>query len=350
MTLATVKDLLSAPKQSFEVSHVVNVSFAGFRRAVDYVGGVYVDVDRHYFNDRGGPGGYATLDIPAGYQRLSGTKALDYVRFRHTDGDLARATRQQDFIRQVKSQDRVRALTDFGKRKTLARIFGRYFQADSQLRTPAATLSLIKLVLGTSGKPIQEVPFRISREDPSYLYTTPDLVRTSVHDFLHPEAVAARPATTPKRVHPIRRQLSLRDIRRAGEDRAALGQRHLDFPLYFPAAGPPGAQYDAPAPRTYTLVDEQGRRHAAYRLVLADAGHFYGIQGTSWREPPLLAGPHETVHAGGRRLRVYLDGRRVRLVAWSTPSAVYWVANDLQKTLGQRELVAIAASLRRLRG
>ena len=94
---------------------MINVNFGGFRRAVNYVGGVYVDVDRRYYNDNttAAPGeAYATIDVQPGYQRLKGQDALDYVRYRHGDNDFFRAARQQDFLRQISHQDAVRALLD----------------------------------------------------------------------------------------------------------------------------------------------------------------------------------------------------------------------------------------------
>ena len=84
---------------------MINVDFGGFRRAVNYIGGVYVDVDRRYFNDNSAAASnYATIDVQPGYQKLCGKDALDYVRYRHTDNDLVRAARQQDFLRQVARQ------------------------------------------------------------------------------------------------------------------------------------------------------------------------------------------------------------------------------------------------------
>ena len=62
------------------------------------VGAVWVDVDHRYFNDNSGYDRYATIDLQPGYQKLSGRQALDYVRFRHTDSDLHRNARQQDFV------------------------------------------------------------------------------------------------------------------------------------------------------------------------------------------------------------------------------------------------------------
>ena len=63
-----------------------------------------MDVDRRYFNDRGGDFGYATINLFPGYQKLGGYQALDFVRYRHTDTDLYRVARQQLFVRAFKDQ------------------------------------------------------------------------------------------------------------------------------------------------------------------------------------------------------------------------------------------------------
>jgi hypothetical protein len=63
-----------------------------------------MDIDRRYYNDHGGPTGYAKINLQPGYQRLNGTKALDFVRFRHTDSDIYRTARQQLFVRSFKDQ------------------------------------------------------------------------------------------------------------------------------------------------------------------------------------------------------------------------------------------------------
>jgi len=97
--LETVKALTDVP-----VNYLITVNFRGFRQLVDRLGGVWMDVDRRYFNDRGGPGGYAKINLQPGYQLLTGYRALDYVRFRHTDSDLFRNARQQQFVRAFKEQ------------------------------------------------------------------------------------------------------------------------------------------------------------------------------------------------------------------------------------------------------
>ena len=93
-TLKTVKQLTG-----LEINYLITVNFRAFRQIVDQVGGVWIDIDQRYFNDRGGPGGYATIDLQPGYQRLNGLQALDYARFRHTDNDIFRTLRQQNFVK-----------------------------------------------------------------------------------------------------------------------------------------------------------------------------------------------------------------------------------------------------------
>jgi LCP family protein required for cell wall assembly len=93
-----------------DVNYLITVNFRGFRQLVDRLGGVWLDVDRRYFNDRGGPSGYATIDLQPGYQQLSGRQALSYVRYRHTDSDLFRVARQQQFVKSFKSH----VQNDFG--------------------------------------------------------------------------------------------------------------------------------------------------------------------------------------------------------------------------------------------
>jgi LCP family protein required for cell wall assembly len=98
-TLRTVKELTHIP-----INYIVTVNFIGFRDIVDKLGGVNIDVDHRYFNDNSNGENYATIDLHSGYQHLSGKQALDYVRFRHTDSDLYRVVRQQNFVTAMKQQ------------------------------------------------------------------------------------------------------------------------------------------------------------------------------------------------------------------------------------------------------
>jgi LCP family protein required for cell wall assembly len=98
-SLQTVKALTG-----LEINYLITVNFRGFVQIVDRLGGAWIDVDRRYFNDRSGPSGYATIDLQPGYQKLTGRQTLDYVRYRHTDSDLYRVARQQQFVKAIKGQ------------------------------------------------------------------------------------------------------------------------------------------------------------------------------------------------------------------------------------------------------
>jgi LCP family protein required for cell wall assembly len=87
-----------------QINYLITVNFRGFRQIVDRLDGAWIDVDRRYFNDRGGPYGYATINLRPGYQQLTGRQTLDYVRYRHTDSDLYRVARQQQFVKAFKGQ------------------------------------------------------------------------------------------------------------------------------------------------------------------------------------------------------------------------------------------------------
>jgi LCP family protein required for cell wall assembly len=100
-TLETVRKLTGLP-----VNYLITVNFRGFRQLVDAFGGIWIDVDRRYFNDRSGPFGFATINLFPGYQKLGGYQALDFVRYRHTDSDLTRLARQQLFVQAFKDQIR----------------------------------------------------------------------------------------------------------------------------------------------------------------------------------------------------------------------------------------------------
>jgi hypothetical protein len=49
----------------------------------------------------------------------------------------------------------------------------------------------------------------------------------------------------------------------------------------------------------------------------------------------------------GKQLLLYANGGKLSLVAWRTSAGVYWVSNTLNDAIGNRQMVAIAASLTR---
>ncbi|MDQ3870799.1 MAG: LCP family protein [Chloroflexota bacterium] len=90
-----------------DIKYFVEVDFRGFRRVIDTLGGLIVDVqvpvsDDHYPSDDGR--GYLNLYIPAGIQQMDGVKALSYARARNKTSDFDRAARQQRLILSLRRQ------------------------------------------------------------------------------------------------------------------------------------------------------------------------------------------------------------------------------------------------------
>ena len=360
LSVRTVRSLLAAasPTGSFPIHHVVNVNFGGFRRAVNRLGCVYVDVDRKYFNDNNPPFGggpnYATIDVKAGYQKLCGQDSLDYVRYRHFDSDLVRAARQQEFLRQAKEQVGVTKL--FNDRKELLRIFANYTQTD--IRGTTAILRLIKLAVESARHPVQEVQFP-GEVTGTYVQVSQNRLRRAVSQFLNAKGSPGprgnpKKTRSAKRTKRARRSASLPPgmllAKRLGEDQAIRLATKVQFPVYFPKAIMAGAQYVPDHSRAYDLYDRGHHRYRAYRIVVRTnlVGQYYGIQGTTWKAPPMLDNPSERRRIRGRTYELFFDGDRLRLVAWRTKRAVYWVSNTLLQTIRNRQMLALATSLSRI--
>jgi LCP family protein required for cell wall assembly len=375
LVVRTVKKLFEdATGERFPITNVMIMDYGAFRRAVNYIDGVYVDVDRDYFNDNSSGENYATIDIDPGYQKLKGRDALDYVRYRHTDNDLVRAARQQEFLRQAKNAAGVRKLLASGLTETkhLIRVFSRYFRVDKSLRSNKQILSMLKLVLYLSNEnpKVHEVAFKV-RDAPnpqldSNLYYREGDLRRSYREFMQVKESATPRESSPapaapdpgRRAARERRQRSrkpaevsgLEDARREGEDQAVLADPKLKLPFYFPTKRVAGSVYSGTEPRIYKIKDERGKKREAYRLVLSTqrVGEYYGVQGLAWKAPPILDDPDRTIRRGNRRFRLYYDGKRLRLVAWRTKRGVYWVSNTLTQSIGEDQMIAIAVSLKRL--
>jgi LCP family protein required for cell wall assembly len=354
LTVQTVKELLAVP-----ISHVVNVNFGGFQRAVNRLGCVYVDIDRRYFNANGGPGGYATIDLKPGYQKLCGKDALDFVRYRHTDDDFVRAARQQEFLRQAKDQIGLGKV--FGDRDELLRIFGRYTQTDIARDNDAAILRLIKLAYESSKHPIREIKFRGGQSaDGEYVEVSIENLQKTIDEFIDVGlGMSVNSASTepqkrkrPKRIKSSKRLAPGLVVRKEeGENHVLTMTTKLrSLPVYFPKARLGRGGYVRDSPRAYEIYDRNKNTYKAYRIVLAqgDNGQYYGVQGTTWRAPPILDNPTDEVVMSKRTYKRFFDGHKIRLISWETPRAVYWVSNTLSRKLTNKQMMGIARSLQRI--
>lgn len=142
-----------------EVQRVAEVDFGGFAQAVDAIDCVYADVDRKYFNNNVGlvyAKQFAAINIRAGYQKLCGYRALDYVRFRYYDDDLYREARQQGFLRQAKQQVEVETLLTNASK--LSKVVNRNIKTDRWLTSGKNFQKFLRLAAESAGNPVYQVP------------------------------------------------------------------------------------------------------------------------------------------------------------------------------------------------
>mgnify|MGYP001075122948 CR=1 FL=1 len=349
LTLKTVKELTG-----LRINHVINVDFRGFREVVNEIGCVYVDIDRRYFNDNSGPGpDYATIDVKQGYQKLCGQSALDYVRYRHEDTDLVRAARQQEFLRQAKQQVSVSDLIE--DRDRLLKIFSEYVESD--IRSNREVLRLLQLAVSAARHPIREVHFQ-GNIGASYVTASSEQMKRVTDEFLGVRATRG-PRGKAKRVRGAKRKRrpagsdGLEDAAQLGKDQAlkavALGAR---IPIFYPRKRVRGSAFAGTEPRVYGIRAPDGKVYNSYRMVIhtGELGQYYGLQGTAWKNPPILEDPSEKRKIGGRTYELHYDGDRLRLVAWRTKEAVYWISNTLLLSLTEEQMLGIARSAARLGG
>jgi LCP family protein required for cell wall assembly len=376
LTLRVVRELTGLP-----INHVVNVDYLGFVRAVDAIDCVYVDVDRRYYHSNLGlPASeqYSEIDVQPGYQLLCGKKALQYVRYRHTDTDVVRAARQQDFLSDARQRVPLGQLVL--DRNELIDIFTEYTTSD--ISDKETMLEVLKLFVASRNAAIKEVHFP-AELGPSFVYATPTAISEAVDKFLGIEASggprgsldeaegSARPRKKRRkggrghgRAHLVKPKPpgddGLVPAAEAGELEAKTVARKVGggFPVFYPTRLPAGAAYvesnsyfHVQDPRVYHFRDTSGKRHAAYRMVLAmelpDGVHYFGVQGIrGWTDPPILANPSLTKTIRGRDYDIFVDGDRVKMIAWRRGDNVYWISNSLLQVLTNDQMVGIARSAR----
>jgi LCP family protein required for cell wall assembly len=391
-TLETAKALTG-----LDIHHVVNINFTGFADAVDAIDCVYIDVDRQYYVSEGSV--YSAIDPPigAGYQRLCGLKALQYVRYRLEDTDLVRSARQQDFLREARQKiEPAKLAFNPGYREKLLDIFKEYTTSDERLEDPIEVLALMKTFLAARNAVVTEVhfPAQLGEADSPYVTASEEAIQEAVDQFLGAEGTPGpreggeaeqpedeggaekpsgrkepEPDPEPAEDGPPMIDVAAsaeeyaRQIAAARKDRKPL----IDFPIRYPTRLVPGSGLNAVAPdpnvpaeegfysRAFPIDGPGKDVYAGYKYVSSLTGRnsfteYYGVSGTNWEDPPILENPSEEREIDGKEYLLYYDGDRLRLIGWKTNTGSYWVINTLTQTLEASEMLAIATSMRKLGG
>ncbi len=379
------------------ITHIVDTNFRGFSDLVDAIGCIYADVDHRYYNISSGitgdPNDYSSIDIQPGYQRLCGHNqaingALPFVRFRHTDTDLVREARQQDFLRWAKQNFTTREL--FNERTRLLHIVAEHSTFDKSLQTTNGLLDLFNLVLNANGGTLRQVAFPANLAQSSVgedfvLPQSTAAVRQAYAEFMHPTTHTAAPkpaAAAHASGHHATHAAAHHG--RPGIDSTGLMADPLDgksqakgltpdMGVYYPDlidahsqycsdltslclnASEPGSAYAGSYPHQYTVREPDGTRAHAYFMTIAltsaGLGQYYGVQGLHWTDPPILRHPQETKTFRGRTYDLFADdGGHITDVSFRVGPDVYWISNTLTSALPNHEMVAIAESMTLYRG
>lgn len=180
-TLAeVVADQLDVP-----VDYTVKVDLQGFVALVDAINGVdfYVPVDMDYDD----PYQDLSIHFTKGMQHLTGTEALNVVRFRHNnDGtgygseDLGRMQTQQNFLKAVAKQ--TLTLSNLDKVDDFVKIFQAYVDTDLSIGN-LAWLGNAAINIGFENIDFSTLP---GEWVSPYIYLDPDATLALVNEHLNP--------------------------------------------------------------------------------------------------------------------------------------------------------------------
>ena len=176
---AVISDMIGLP-----IQYALVLDFSGFKKVVDLVGGIDVDVQQAFADPEYPVPGkendlcdgdpeyrcrYETLRFDAGLQHMDGERALQYVRSRHAEGDegsdFARSKRQQEVILALKNKLLSRDI--YLHPEEVEKLYGAFDEATDTDMNMGELMTVGKLFLKTP----KEATKRISLED--QLYTPP---------------------------------------------------------------------------------------------------------------------------------------------------------------------------------
>ena len=266
-SLETVRQLTGLP-----VHFLIGVNFDGFRESVDKLGGVWLDIDRRYLNLQGGD--YSTINLWPGYQRLTGKQALDFVRYRHTDSDLFRLGRQQQFVKAMKQVMRHK----FGDPRNVIKVVNA-MTANMQIGQ-AGGKGIDPDILHSYARFAWEMPagnfFQVKiggLTGTNELSTATENIETAIAEFVHPDVEAPGKATDQvlpgqrkkkKKSAPNPKDVSLVVLNGNGQPGAAANTSFLLAQKGYRVGQPPdGFQANAPARAFRTQIYYQGKAKAA---------------------------------------------------------------------------------------
>jgi len=356
LAIRTVEELTRV-----DITEYVEVDFQAFSDMTDALGGVYLDVDRRYYNDDA-DSSYELIKISPGYQLLNGQDALDYVRFRHDlNYDFGRMDRQQRFLTALREQ-----AMGWNLVLDLPGLVNALFD---NLATTLDTNDIIRLaywgVAKLSGDRIRQVSITGDiREIDSVSYVIPaeGAVEEAVEKLLTaPQATGSggAPASSSTSTETSTTTTAI-DTPEFVTDPDEIPNSRLwkqiaaaaPFPVRAPGYLPPG----------YAYVDRNPKEGGSYGIAVDDEvepaikmvyqftrdgeefDQYLGIMETTWLEAPAASKGRE-VKKDGITYTIVGTNQHTDHVWWIEDGVLYWVSNTLSYFLNATELLKVAQSM-----
>ena len=349
-----------------QIDEYLEVDFQAFCDITDALGGVYLDIDRRYYND---DAEYELIKISPGYQLLGGADALDYVRFRHDSNyDFGRMDRQQRFLTAVREQAMGwNLITDLP---------GLVDAVFSNLGTTMGTWDIIDLAawgIRLQGSQIRQVGIvgdiqtlegddGVSR---SYVIPAEGAVEEAVQKLL---SLPGTESTTTSTTDETETTTTTEDPSATADvdtsdfttNLAAIENSNL-WKLYADAVP---FQLMAPGylPRGYAYYDRNPKEPGFYDIVGGDGvekgfkmvyqltregepiDQYMGIMQTTWLDAPAATAGRE-IEFNGITYTIVGTSQSIDRVWWVDNDVLYWVSNTLSYYLSSKELLKVAASM-----
>src|SRR5579862_8798683 len=188
------------------INYLITLDFHAFKQIVNRLHGVYMNVDRRYYNPL--HTGWSAINLQPGYQKLDGGQALSFVRFRHLDSDIYRNGRQQLFMEALKA--RIRSSISLSNLFVIPKLIGalkgnlQVAKAGGGAVTNDELKSYLDLAdslppghLVRNAIPIADLQTYITSGGADELKASPAAIQGAVHNFLHPPVLTVKPAGVP---------------------------------------------------------------------------------------------------------------------------------------------------------
>jgi LCP family protein required for cell wall assembly len=356
LTITTVENVLGV-----DITQYIEVGFTAFKGIVDSLGGVYVDVDRRYKDEKPRP-----IDLDPGYQLLSGDDALLFARYRFdSNSDFGRMTRQQRVIAAIREQA-------MGWNLPL-KLPGLVSAALESVATNLSANDILRLahwlvkldgdhirqqVITARGQNVNGMAVLVAdqaalKNAVTKLLTSPG---TDAGEGATTSASIAKAPDNPDQVSDDSGQAVVASVTTSTTEQAQLADREMwktaqesvPFALEAPRYLPEGFDYayKMPAAEGAYQIDPGGDSKPAVRVLYQYKARdlYLGVTATTWTDAPVASKGGE-VERGGVKYTIVGTSGKVDRIWWKKDGVLYFISNTLMYTVSKEDLLKMATSM-----